>query len=168
MAIATGQRPTAVILQDPYALHRHWWDHYWTPDPVRDTQWTTWDYALAKAYQVIQDMTSDSSGQPLWLAQSGRVFWDTESRIDGAAAAVQVAAEARDKLKPGEIIYATNPHVAPGEELPTMLDWLKDIEAGQLGRERGSEGAGVAPDLDAIEALREARKKKLEELNKNA
>lgn len=168
MAIATGQRPTAVILQDPYALHRHWWDRYWEPDPVRDTQWTNWDYVLVKAYQVIQDMTDASSGQLLWLSQSGRVFWDTESRIDGAEAAVQKATEERKKLEPGERIFAVNPHVAPGEELPTMIEWLEEIESGQLGRERGAESAGIAPDLDAIEALREARKKKLEELNQNA
>jgi len=164
VAIKTGRRPTAVILQDTYAIHRHWWNPFWEPDSVRDTEWTDWDYALIKAYQVIEDMTSGSSGQLMWLAQSARVHWDVEARTDFADAAVQREREKRGTPKPGEELFATNPHVAPGEEMPTMLEWLEDLQTGNLGRESNAPEGARPPTPAEVEEMRAARKKRLEEV----
>jgi hypothetical protein len=114
-----------MILHDVYALHRKWWDWEWKPG-AGDTEWTTWDYVLADAFQVIEDYTDAESGQWLPFDQSGDVYWDVKSRISGSLAAIRKAEENRKELKPGESLYAV-PVFKDENNKPTLESWLNDV-----------------------------------------
>jgi hypothetical protein len=115
-----------MLLHDAYALHRKWWDPTWKPGPG-DTDWTTWDYILADAYQVIEDYTDPETGQYLPYDQSGDVYWDVKSKFSGSKEAMDKEMERRkDGLKPGESLYAVPVFVDP-ENKPTLETWFKDL-----------------------------------------
>lgn len=115
-----------MILHDVYALHRNWWDWNWKPG-AGDTDWTTWDFVLADAYQVIEDYTDKQSGQWLPYDQSGDVYWDVKSHISGSLAAIEKEQERRKELKPGESLYAV-PVFGDEQNKPTLESWLKDVQ----------------------------------------
>lgn len=117
-----------MILHDPYALHRKWWDADWSPG-IGDESWTTWDYVLADAFQVIQDYTDTETGQYMPYDQSGEVFWDVKSKFSGSAAAIERERDKRE-LKPGESLYPV-PVFSKPDEKPTLASWAIDMEAGK-------------------------------------
>lgn len=142
-----------MLLHDVYALHRNWWDPQWKPG-IGDTDWTTWDYALADAYQIIEDYTDSESGQWLPYDQSGDVYWDVKSRISGSLAAIRKAEENRE-LQPGESLYAV-PVFRDDKDKPTLESWLKDV-AEETNDARPAQAKGARPptpeELAALEAL---------------
>jgi len=118
------QRPTSMILHDPYALHRKWWDEDWVPVPGVDDAWTDWDYLLAEVYQLIGDYTDDKTGQWMPFDQSGDVYWDVKSIFSGSAAAIEKYEKNRTELEPGESLYTVP--IFKGEK-PTLRTWMEDV-----------------------------------------
>lgn len=115
-----------MILHDPYALHRKWWNYDWKPE-LGDDSWTEWDYILAEVYQVIEDYTDSQTGQWMPYDQSGEVHWDVQSSFSGSAQAIQLAQKARGELKPGESLYAVPVFDNPDNK-PTLSTWIQDID----------------------------------------
>lgn len=102
-----GQRPTAVLMRDPFFGHRDWFG-----DPVGDPDlWVEWDFVLASAVQVIEDLT-DKHGIPVWVSESEGVVVDAVKRIDKFQASI-------DRKTKGT---AKKPYVPePGES------WIPDV-----------------------------------------
>lgn len=142
VAIATGQRPTAMILKDAYAGHRDPRDWDWKPSPG-DTDWTTWDFVLSDVYQVIEDYTNSANGQYRWIDESGDVYWDVHSSFSGYEEAIEKHRESRKELKPGESLYAT-PLFTDEENKPTFSSWIKGMQEGE-GDRRPSRAKGARP-----------------------
>lgn len=159
MAIKTGQRPTAAILRDPYALHRCDWDEYWVPDPVRDTVWTEWDFVLVEAANAL-DVYTNEFGQPRWLAEDPDVYWETGIRVDFAEADYRKAAEGT--LPDGGSVYLKNPNKITGE-FWGIEEWLKFIEQDDDTRplERGMPEGSHAPTPEDFQAMLDAREERL-------
>lgn len=117
-----------MLLHDPYAGHRKWWDRDWVPDHT-SKDWTDWDYVLADVFQVIEDFTNKSNGQYLPYDQSGKVRWKVESSFSGYDAAIEDHREKHD-AKPGESFYAV-PEFDDPENKPTLSSWMRDMEEGK-------------------------------------
>lgn len=115
-----------MILGDDYAGHRHWWNPDWIPDPALINVWTEWDFALLRAYQIIEDYTDKATGQLVWIDQSPEVDWDVKSSFSGSRAAEDRYMKDRE-LKPGETVYAV-PSIRNPEDPPSMIKWLEDLE----------------------------------------
>lgn len=96
-------------------------------DPALINVWTDWDFALLRAYQIIQDYTNPENGQLLWVDQSPEVDWEITSVFSGHDEALERAHEKRDKLKPGEKLVATAQFRFP-DDPPSMSKWLEDLE----------------------------------------
>lgn len=150
-----GQRPTAMILHDPYALHRKWWDWTWKPTPGIDDAWTQWDYVLADTYQVIQDYTDPETGQWMPFDQSGEVDWDVEIKYSGSAEALDREREKRE-LKPGESLYAV-PVFRNPDRKPTLASWIADVEEGKADRRPPEARDARPPTAEERAKMREAR-----------
>jgi len=139
-------RPSAYILQDPYALHRCYWREDWEPDPIADTQWTDWDFALDRAFQVIEDFTDSQNGQLIWWDQSPEVRWEVRKRFSGHDAAVERRRnelhESGKELDPGEDLYAVPVFDNP-QKPPTMNSWFEMLEEenGRIRPRGAPEGA---------------------------
>ncbi len=147
-----GQRPTAMILHDPYALHRKWWDWGWKPE-LGDDSWTDWDYILAEVYQVIEDYTDKQSGQWMPFDQSGDVYWDVKSMYSGAQEAIQKEQERRDGgLKPGESLYAV-PVFDESKPLPTLTSWMIDMQEEKADRRPSELRDARPPTPEEIRAM---------------
>lgn len=122
-----------MILHDPYALHRNWWEPWlsegiaWVPDHT-SRDWTDWDYTLADAFQTIEDFTDSESGQFIPYDASGDVDWDAQVSTSGYLEAVRKYEDAHE-LKPGERVYAV-PSFRYPDNKPTLESWAKDQEDG--------------------------------------
>lgn len=143
-----------MILGDDYAGHRHWWDPYWKPDPALIQVWTDWDFALLRAYQIIEDYTLKTNGQLIWVDQSPEVDWDVESSFSGHDAALEIAHKNREELKPGETLIA-RPSFRNPEDPPSMTKWLEDMETGNA-RPMPADAPGGArpPTPEELEQIR--------------
>lgn len=139
-----------MLLHDPYALHRKWWDWEWKPE-IGDDAWTDWDYILAEVYQLIQDYTDRNTGQLLWYDQSGDVYWDVQSSFSGSAAAVELK-QKNYTLKPGESLYAVPVF---GEVKPTLASWAKDMEEQKADLRPAFARDARPPTSAELKALRE-------------
>lgn len=147
------QRPTAMILHDPYALNREWWNPDWVP-ATEDRAWVGWDYALAGAYQVIEDFT-DESGQYIPYDASGEVDWEVKSKFSGSNAAIERARESRKELRPGESLYAVAVFRDPDNK-PTLKSWAASVQDG-VDDGRPPEAEGARPPTGAeLRALRDS------------
>lgn len=149
-----GQRPTAVILGDPYAMHRKWWEPGWVGDPALVGVWTDWDYVLLHAYQLDEDLTDSESGQFKPYDESGDVKWEVHVSTSGSMEAIERFQENREK-KPGERIWVEPVFDFP-EDKPTIGGWMVEREA---GRDRVPvERRNARPPSPAeLAALREAK-----------
>lgn len=64
--------------------------------------WTQWDYAIATAYQTIEDHT-DSNGLLIWERQTDRVDVVAEKKVDRFRAQVEkMTNQKKYKPTPGE------------------------------------------------------------------
>lgn len=144
-----------MILRDPYAGHRSD-DPWWVPDPVRDTQWTEWDYALLEASSVISTLTSKASGQLRMLTEDPDVYWEVEAVVDFAAKTV--AEDRKDKDdEPGVIFYPANPTKRGGEPFWTVEQWVAYQEKENRVLERGAVEGARPPTAEEMAAIRAKR-----------
>lgn len=118
-----------MILGDDYAGHRCWWRDDWEENPALINVWTSWDFALLRAYQIIEDYTDKETGQLVWVDQSPEVDWDIRHSYSGSREA-ELRYMKDKELKPGENIYAV-PSIRNPEDPPSMLKWLTDLENDQ-------------------------------------
>lgn len=158
-ALRVGQRPTAAILHDPYALHRNATDPWWEPDPVRDTQWTHWDYALMEAVSVLDSLIDGNTGQPRWLVEDPEVDWKLGSTVNFGE---QILAKANEKLKPDDGIrhYLHSPYKKG--EFWTIEEWLQNIEDEEKVMERGAPHGGHAPTAAENIARKKAQQDRID------
>ena len=155
-----GQRPTSMILHDPYAGNRKWWSEWlygesWAPDGT-SRDWTFWDYVLADVYQLIEDFTDSESGQLMWIDQSGDVFWDAKKTTSGYLAAVEKARDGEKDPKPGVRWYA-EPTFRDPENKPTLSSWLSDVGEGKADGRPSNVRDARPPTRAELKALREKR-----------
>jgi hypothetical protein len=124
-AVATGQRPSAVILNDAYAGHRKWWDPWYKPTPIMASVWTEWDYILLRVYQYMQDYTS-ANGHPVWVEEDPDVGWEIEKVESGYERAIWNYRE-HHEVKEYEGLRA-KPIWEDDVEAPSMEKWLKRMD----------------------------------------
>lgn len=141
-----------MLLHDPYALHRKWWDADWSPGP-NDKDWTGWDYILADVCQLIEDFTDKESGAWLPYDDSGDVFWDVKSRVSGALEAIEKEQDSRkDDLNPGERLYAV-PIFDPNKPKPTIESWAKDVAEEKASRVPSEHREARPPTPEELRSL---------------
>src|SRR5690606_37689932 len=84
LAVRVGKRPTAVITRDDHFGHR-------SPITRRvvtaGDEWIPWDYALAHAFQTVEDLTDDN-GILVWEKEDEAVEIDAVRKIDKFRAAL--------------------------------------------------------------------------------
>lgn len=140
-----------MILHDPYAMHRRWWDMDWRPGP-NDTDWVIEDYILADVYQIIEDFTDKSNGVFIPYDQSGDIHWDVHSSFSGYDEAIEKAQKSRKELKPGERLYAV-PVFDDEDNKPTLESWAKDQEENITDRRPSSARNGRPPTAEELAAM---------------
>lgn len=129
-AISSGQRPTAVILNDAYAGHRKWWDPAWLPTPSLASVWTEWDFILLRVYQYIEDYTTPN-GQLVWVEEDPDVAWEitkVESFLDRERHLFRESNEVKDWES-----LRSKPVWDEDVEPPSMEKWLKRIQEEEEG-----------------------------------
>lgn len=120
-----------MLFQDPYALHRKWWNQWlrgvpWKPDDT-SRDWVEWDYILADVFQVITDITDPNTGQLMHYDQSGEVYWDVKLSHSGSQEALDIFRKNNPELPPGKSPYVV-PTFRDPDNKPTVAQWLKDLE----------------------------------------
>lgn len=96
------------------------------------TQWTSWDYAIGTAMQIIEDGTTEQ-GHLIWEASGDDVYFDAIRKTNKAQAAIdRITNQEGYKSRPGEY-FITEMHqqgVEPGEEkFPTRREWIAAVAA---------------------------------------
>jgi hypothetical protein len=86
------QRPLAALLE--------------TDDPF--SGWTSWDYRIQEAINVMDREVCKSCGNPLWLCHSadGRIDFEVRTGACFAKAEIEKWEKDGNDLKPGEYLYA--------------------------------------------------------------
>lgn len=124
VAVKVGQRPTAMLLHDHYALHRDPWSN----KPFENVVWTDWDYVLAECIQLIEDYTTPE-GHLGWESDSERVTFDARRKINKARAAIDRKTKGSEKnpykAQDGEY-WVTSPVLMRGEDWPTIGEWFEE------------------------------------------
>lgn len=109
-----------MILGDYYALHRH----PFTGEPLQEPVWTTWDYVLVNALQLIEDF-SDGNGIVVWEKESESVIVEAVKRIDPFEAAKERTTSRKNyKHTPGEYFVPRLKLHPQVEEWPTFQEWI--------------------------------------------
>lgn len=125
MADRTGERPTAVILNDHFAGFRDSLSREVDGQP----HWLDVDYVLATALQVIEDYTDSETGHLIFIEQSDRVTFDAQKYVKKSVAVVERKTKGTDKhpykSAPGER-WRTIPRLTAGDEMPTLVEWLAE------------------------------------------
>lgn len=112
-----------MILGDYYAQHRH----PSSGEPLEgEVLWTTWDYALANALQLIEDF-SDKNGLLVWEKESPDVIVEAVKKIDDFDSAVErTTSRTNYKKTPGEY-FVPRLKLRPGaDEWPTFEEWVDE------------------------------------------
>ncbi len=129
-------------MRDPYAGHRNHDDPWWQPDPLTDTAWTDWDYALLEAKCAIEMLNDPQTGQLRNLTEDPEVDWDIGYRVNyGAQTMERFQKEHEKDDEPGVSFYLTNPRKSGDEPFWGLSDWLKDLESEQQVDRNAPEGA---------------------------
>ena len=145
-------------MHDPYAGYRNYDDPWWTPDPLRHTQWTEWDYLLLEACETIKMLASPQSGQLRTLAEDPDVFWEIGYRVDYGAQELHRHEEEHGH-EHGVTFFLTNPKKRGGGEFWTVSEWLEDIESGDPRIERDAPEGGHAPSPAELAEIMERRRR---------
>lgn len=156
-----GQRPTAMIFHDPYAMHRAWWHEWvwgeeWKPDDT-SRDWVEWDFILADVYQAICDITDSETGQLMHFDQSPNVYWDIKLRHSGSQEALDKYRKANPDLPAGASPYAV-PVFRDPENKPTVEQWLKDLEEGKADLRPEEHRDARPPTPEELAAIRKLAK----------
>jgi len=124
VALRVGQRPTAVLLYDNYAMHRDWF----TGEVDEEPFWTDWDYILAEVAQMLEDYRTPE-GHMFWEAESQRVTFDAQRKINKARAAIErkTKGSKNKPYKPADGEYwVTEPVLMSGDDWPTIAEWMEE------------------------------------------
>lgn len=105
----------AFILRDHYALFRNY--YHW--EDTETPYWTEWDIALADALQLLEDYTSNDSGQLPWVDEDEDLVWKARTRSSGYLEAVESYQKSHVDKKTG---HSTLP---PGDRVTAEIDWLQ-------------------------------------------
>jgi hypothetical protein len=131
------------------------------PDPHRDTQWTSWDYALAEAVTAVDQLTSPS-GHPRWLTEDPNVYWDIGESVDYS---MQTLAKESEKYKDGvppELqLFVKNPHKSSGE-FWTLSEWMKWREENEPKLDRDVPEGSHAPTPDEYLEMQRIRQERID------
>ncbi len=160
--LAAGQRPSACLLHDPYAGHRDYDNWMWVPDPGRDTQWTSWDYALSEAVAALDSLLGPS-GHPRWLTEDPDVYWDIGEVVDYATQTVaQESKNYKDGVPPELTIYAKNPTKVSGDTW-SMEQWLEWSEQRtEVRLDRGAPEGAHPPTPEEFLEMQRARQARID------
>lgn len=148
-------------MHDPYAGNRDYDDVWWQPDPVRDTQWTEWDYALLDACMAIEMMRSGQSGQLRNLTEDPEVDWEIEWVVDFAAKTMEEFNK-EHKSEPGVQFFPSNPTKSTGE-FWTFEQWLKYQESENRAMERDAPEGARPPTPEELREMQERRRAQVAE-----
>lgn len=97
-------------------------------EPVGEPEWTSWDYALSAALQLIEDYT-DPNGILVWEKESDKMVVMAVKKIDRFEAAKDKATNGKNyKRSNGEYFI---PKLEPQywiseDELPTFEEWVRN------------------------------------------
>lgn len=115
-----GKRPTEMLLGDYHALNRD----PLNGEPLGEPEWTTWDYVLISALQLIEDF-SDPNGLLVWEKESPNVKVEAVKKIDSFESAKERATSGKNyKRVPGEYFIPRVSLQYWAEEWPTLQDWI--------------------------------------------
>lgn len=142
-----------MLLNDPYAGHRKWWNPLYRPTPSMATVWTEWDFILLRVFQYLEDYTT-GSGHLIWVEQDPDVYWEINKVESGYERAIHEYRETND-LKPYESANA-KPTWADDVEPPSMEKWLKrlDEEHDSGGFDHPEGGTPRPPTAEELARLR--------------
>lgn len=118
-----GLRPTATIMGDSSFGHRL----RATGDVVGDPDgFTSWDYALIAALQIIQDYTDDN-GLLVWERDSERVEVIADKKIDPFRAVIERVTKKKNyEPRPGEYFVPRLRLI--GGEWPTLEEYVAEMQ----------------------------------------
>ena len=112
-----------MILGDDFALHRH--PATGEPLPGKPT-WTTWDYNLVAAFQLVEDFT-DRNGLLAWEKDHEDVLVEPVAKIDPYEKALAARTGGKNyKPRPGETFMARATLQPWAEEWPTFREWVEE------------------------------------------
>lgn len=142
-----------MLLGDPYAGHRKWWDPDWVEDPAIAMIWTEWDYLLMRTYQYLEDFTSPN-GHLAWVEEDPDVGWDIDVVESGFEKAMHDYRENND-VKDWQNLRA-RPVWEDDVEPPSMEKWLKRAEENASGGFPSMPQGGTPrpPTAEELAALR--------------
>lgn len=105
---------------------------YYTGEPTQDPEWTKWDYALASAFQVIEDF-SDANGLLAWEKDSPKVDVLAVAKVDRFENAKERASKIASRKKGGETpgTYYVPELKLLAKEWPTMREQVEEQIAKQ-------------------------------------
>lgn len=127
VALKSGQRPTAMITRFRGFGHT---DPFTGLIVGNADDWIDWDYALASAWQLHEDMIDVNRGLPIHHIQSKRVKVVAElytDKIDEAIDKAQAAKGENWKPKPGQH-WIPRLKTVDGGELPTLEEFFEEQE----------------------------------------
>lgn len=112
-----------MILGDKYALHRN----PFSGEPFAEPDWTTWDYQLVHAVQLIEDFT-DPNGLLVWEKESDKVIVSAVSKVDRYDAAREsITSGKKYKAAKGEYFVPKLElhHWLKEDDWPTHREWIE-------------------------------------------
>jgi len=144
-------------MHDPYAGHRDYDDIFWVPDPFKHTQWTDWDYALAEAVTVLDNLTDPATQQFAPLVEDPDVVWEVGHRVNyGYKDLHDASKEVEDE--PWVTPYLKNPTKVG--EFWSIEEYLQNLENDSKPLERGApEGAHAPTEADNLERKRRSEER---------
>jgi len=96
-------------------------------EPVGEVEWTTWDYALMSALQLIEDFT-DQNGLPVWEKEADHVIVEAVKKVDKFESAKERTTSKKNyKSTPGEY-FVPRMKLMPGyeeDDWPTFDEWAR-------------------------------------------
>jgi hypothetical protein len=127
-----SQRPTAVLMNDPWYGHRD----LTTGMPYGDRDgWLEWDYALVSAYQTIEDFT-DNNGLLKWEMDDDAVFVDAKRQIDKfEEAKQQTTGGTKYKARDGEYFIPDVKTRRSDGHFQTFTEWVEASQSGKMEEE---------------------------------
>lgn len=103
------------------------------------SEWTQYDYALASAVSIIEDLT-DQNGVFIWDRDSDRVEITADKKIDPFKAAMDRKTGAKNYKPSAGEYFVPGVTLVHGDRLPTYGEW-REAQI-QKALEQAEEGAG--------------------------
>lgn len=136
-------------------------DPLWRPDPIKDTQWVAWDYALADAVNAVDMLTNSQTGQYRWLSEDPDVYWEVHESVDyGVQTLSEEAQKYKDGMPPELTLTLKNPVKTTGE-FWTIDEWLAHAESSEARLDRDAPEGAHPPTPEEADAMHRARMERL-------